>query len=83
MPTFRLLIVDDEPNMLRALERPLCGWSADPDVNWEIATADTVGAALGRLEQIPFDVALSDIRLGEEDGIELLREIKERWPTLK
>jgi len=80
MPTFRLLIVDDEPKMLRALERALSGWAADPSVEWELATVESTGDALAKLEQIPFQVVLSDIRLAGEDGVELLRQIKQRWP---
>ena len=80
MPSFRLLIVDDEPKMLRALERALAGWAADPSSEWELTTVESAAAALAKLEQIPFHVVLSDIRLIGEDGVELLRQIKQRWP---
>jgi len=80
MPILRLLIVDDEPKMLKALQRVLEGWSADPSAQWEIQTCESAAEALSKLESIPYQVVLSDIRIGSEDGVELLRQIKQSWP---
>jgi len=80
MPNLQLLIVDDEAKMLRALQRALAGWSGEESVQWEIATAESASEALARMETIPTDVVLSDIRLAGEDGVQLLQEIKQSWP---
>ena len=66
--------------MLRALERALAGWSKSTEVRWDLSTCETAEGALSKLEQIPFHVVLSDIRIGNEDGVELLRQIKENHP---
>lgn len=72
----RVLVVDDEPRMgqvvAAALERggyacEICGDGA---------------AALKALEHQPADVVVSDIRMPELDGLELLQRIHERWPEL-
>jgi DNA-binding NtrC family response regulator len=81
MLTLRLLIVDDEEKMLRALERALEGWSAHTGVEWEISCVSSAARALSKIGQIPQDVVLTDVRLGDEDGVELLREIKENQPA--
>jgi len=80
MPAFRLLIVDDESKMLRALERALEGWSASAEVQWEILTSESASDALAKMEHIPCQAVLSDIRIGEDDGVELLKQIREHWP---
>ncbi len=62
----RILVVDDEPNiraMLRvALESQGC----------EVAQAAGLGAARGLLKRESFDVAFVDVRLKQENGLELL-----------
>lgn len=65
--------------MLKALQRALEGWSGNPDVSWEILTVESASEALAKLEQIPCQVVLSDIRLAGEDGVELMREIRKNW----
>ncbi len=83
MTTLHLLIVDDEAKMLRALERALERWSAHPDVRWEIQLVESASEALDKIHKIPFDAVLSDIRIGDEDGVELLRRIKEQYPEIE
>ncbi len=67
----RLLIVDDEEDMLRLLKRSL---SADLDC--EIETASNAFQALALLEAGPFDVVLADIRMPGMDGMEFLERVQ-------
>lgn len=71
----RVLAVDDEPNILRALNRSLYG-----DV--ELVTAVGPEEGLRTLESdAAFDVVLSDMRMPGMDGVAFLQRVAERWPA--
>lgn len=74
--TRRILIVDDEVDLGRALVRVLCGAGFEP------VHCPDARDALRRLEQESFDVVLSDISMPALDGIHLLRRIRARDPDL-
>jgi DNA-binding NtrC family response regulator len=65
----RLLIVDDEPGVLHALQRALRLHYRD---KLNITTSDDPLAALGLMRERTFDIVLSDLRMPDTDGIELL-----------
>lgn len=68
-----VLIVDDDMHLGRALVRAL-------DANG--FRAEAVGgyeAALARLQERSHDVLLTDLRLGDRDGLELLQEVRDGW----
>ena len=67
----RLLIVDDEADMLTGLKRSLA--YDFPEV--EIFTAARVPEALALMRQEPVDVVLTDIRMPDMDGLELLQHL--------
>ena len=69
----RLLIVDDEEDMLKLLKRSL-----SVDLSCEIETASNAFQALALLEGGPFDVVLADIRMPGMGGMEVLKNIKEK-----
>jgi HD-like signal output (HDOD) protein/CheY-like chemotaxis protein len=72
----RFLFVDDEPpvlNLLQTLFR-----QAHPD--WESAFTDRGAKALLLMERQPFDVIVSDMRMPEMSGAELLEEVRDRYP---
>ncbi|MDN3576532.1 response regulator [Chitinimonas viridis] len=69
-----ILFVDDEANILSAMRRLFR--SAD----YEVATAGSGREALAYLEQHPVDMVVSDMRMPEQSGAELLCIVKERWP---
>jgi response regulator RpfG family c-di-GMP phosphodiesterase len=72
--TSRILCVDDEPNVLQALERQL-------RKQFEIVTAEGPVQGLEALEKSgPFAVILSDLRMPVMNGIEFLATAKERFP---
>ena len=61
-----ILCVDDEPNVLRSLERLLRGR------NVRVLTADGGAMAIDLLEREAVDVLVSDMRMPGMDGAELL-----------
>ncbi|MBL7032777.1 MAG: sigma-54-dependent Fis family transcriptional regulator [Candidatus Delongbacteria bacterium] len=73
----RVLIVDDEVHICEVISELL------EQENYETATAGNGVEALQVLEQGKFDVVISDVRMPEMDGIELLREIRARYPQIK
>lgn len=74
----RLLLVDDDPIVLRAIRRLLTGWRP----GWAIDIAESAEAAFLLLEGNAYDVAVTDLHMPVHDGIELLRRLKTEHPTL-
>jgi len=72
----RVLIVDDERNIRKTLAIYLQGLGCSVT---EAATADAALEALGRSA---FDLAFVDLRLGKEDGLELLPKLLAARPGL-
>lgn len=68
--TYRLLVVDDEPNLLRAVAACLYGQE------YEVVTARSAEQALVRMAQALPDVIISDIRMPGLDGYGLLRHLR-------
>lgn len=70
----RLLLVDDEPNILAALRRLL------RQDGYAIVAETDARAALQRLEHEDFDVIVSDQRMPDMTGVEFLRQAKTLRP---
>lgn len=66
LPASRILVVDDEANIRRSLERLL------RRQKYEVIQAESVAEAKNALMDQPIDLLLSDLRMPGEDGIELL-----------
>lgn len=66
----RVLVVDDEPSLLRGYARILRAGGHD------VETASSGGAALDRVRAATFDVVVSDIYMPGMDGIGLLKELR-------
>jgi DNA-binding NtrC family response regulator len=69
-----ILIVDDEPNVISALQRSLL------DEPYELQAAASGEAALQLTDSRRFKVIISDERMPGMDGAEFLSIIKERHP---
>ncbi|MEO8298854.1 MAG: HD domain-containing phosphohydrolase [Burkholderiales bacterium] len=69
-----VLCVDDEPNILSSLKRVLRAGG------YLVITAGDGPQALARLEQIPIDIVISDMRMPGMDGAALLEQVQQRWP---
>ncbi len=72
--THRILLVDDEPNVLAALERALI------DEPWEIFTAQSGEAGLEALAERSFTVIVSDERMPGMGGAEFLSRARALYP---
>lgn len=70
------LIVDDEPDILELLALTL------QRMGVESAAATTLQGALALLEQQPFDLCLTDMRLPDGSGLELVRQVVKQQPQL-
>lgn len=74
LPPPRLLLVDDEPNILTSLRRLLRA------EGYAIRTAEGGMQGLELLGQEPADVIVSDMRMPQMNGAEFLKQARERWP---
>lgn len=70
----RILFVDDEQNVLHAVERMLL------DEDYVIATASSGKEGLDFLEKNEVHVVVSDYRMPEMTGVEFLRIVARKWP---
>jgi len=66
----KLLIVDDEPELLDQLVKMLTGQ------RYDVATADDGEAALDKLFENPYDLVVLDIMLPKIDGLTVLKEMR-------
>ena len=71
-----ILIVDDE-----LLIRDLL-YDFFSEKNWIVSVSDSGSKALEILKTRRFDLALVDLKMPEIDGIELIKSIKARYPSL-
>lgn len=72
----RVLFVDDEPNVLQGLRRML--WPLRSE--WDMEFVDSGPKALEVMAQRPFDVVVTDMRMPDMDGAQLLGEVMRRYP---
>src|SRR5580704_19550612 len=70
----RMLIVDDEKNIRANLA------SFFQSLGHDAQTAESGRQARAMIEATPFDLVLTDFRMAEINGLELLAEIKKRRP---
>jgi DNA-binding NtrC family response regulator len=71
-----ILVVDDESEIREGLELLLSS------EGYQVATAGSGEAGLAKLEEQPYDLVLLDVSLPGRNGLELLREIRQRDPHL-
>ena len=70
----RILIVDDDDALRESLEMILAS------EGYRVVTACHGDAALTRIDEVPIDVVLCDVRMPGVDGFELLPQIARRLP---
>ena len=66
----RILVADDHDSLRRGLVRALT------DAGHEVEEAPNGTAAIERLHEGPFDVVLSDLKMGGSDGLDVLKTAK-------
>ncbi|MEJ2695245.1 MAG: response regulator [Candidatus Sulfobium sp.] len=70
----KLLVIDDE-----SIVRTSCKRVLSPE-GYEVRLAANAFDGIRMLEEEPFDLVLTDLKMPDMDGITVLRTIKERWP---
>ncbi|WP_321493791.1 sigma-54 dependent transcriptional regulator [uncultured Desulfobacter sp.] len=73
---FSLLFVDDEKNILSALTRAFF------DENYTLYQAGTADKALDLMSKTKINAAIIDLRMPGMSGLDLLKEIKSRYPSV-
>ena len=77
MPTRkRILFVDDNPVLVRAYASVL----QHEIESWEVRSATSGAQALDLMAGMPFDVVVTDLRMPQMSGIELLVKTRELYP---
>lgn len=73
----RVIFIDDEPNVLNALRRMLRGKRGE----WDMCFVQSGREALEKLAEENFDVMVSDIKMPEMSGDQLLEETRRLYPS--
>ena len=73
----RILVVDDDPGLLRLLTIRLRA------ENYEVEAVESGAQALAAASRFRPDLVVTDLRMDEMDGIGLLKELQNRYPGLK
>ena len=74
MSTGKILVVDDED-----IVRTSCSRTLSPE-GYDVRLAKNGAEGLKMASEERFDLVLTDLKMPDMDGIEVLRIIKEQWP---
>jgi len=75
----RVLVVDDEDDLTWSISKHL----AKDREKYELICVNSVKKALEVLSQLPVKLVISDIRMPEISGLELLSKVRNSYPTTK
>ncbi|MDH4136194.1 MAG: response regulator [Anaerolineae bacterium] len=75
----RILIVDDEKKVAFFLQESL----EDLGDNYEVVSAETAEAALQQIESQPFDLIITDLRMPDINGLELIQRVRAISPETR
>ncbi|MNO70704.1 Alginate biosynthesis transcriptional regulatory protein AlgB [compost metagenome] len=73
----RILLVDDEPAILRSFRYCL------EDQGYTVATASSAAQADALLQRQVFDLCFLDLRLGDDNGLDLLAQMRIQAPWMR
>lgn len=71
-----ILIIDDEKSI-----RDSTRFALEAEDHY-VEGVDSGDVALLRLKEDPFELAILDLRLGDQDGLEVLQDIRKRFPSV-
>jgi two-component system response regulator GlrR len=72
----RVILVDDDPGLLRLLTLRL------KSEGYDVAASESAAQAQTAIPRFQPDVVVTDLRMADVDGIGLLRELQRRYPAL-
>jgi CheY-like chemotaxis protein/Tfp pilus assembly protein PilZ len=72
----RILLVDDEPTFCAAFALEF------QNIGFHVVTAENGRRALEIIDEFQVDIIITDVRMPEMDGIELLRQVKSNKPEM-
>lgn len=72
---YRIMIVDDEPNILSSLMRAL-----RQESDWDVETYEVPDEALKRIQTANFELVISDYRMPAMSGVEFLSAVRKIQP---
>ncbi len=72
-----ILIVDDDVNILELLQRHLQSW------NYHVFKAISVKEAVTILRDTPIDLLITDLKMPEVDGFELIKFVSDHYPKMQ
>ena len=79
MDPVRIMLVDDHKMIREGIKTYL----AEDDSYQIVAEAENGVDCLKQLESIEIDLVLSDLNMPEMDGLELAKELKDKYPDIK
>jgi len=77
MAKLQVLVLDDEPIVGKLLRLALS------KTGCEVEAYEDPAAAFRRIDEKEFDVVVSDIVMGEIDGLQVLERVRQRFPRAK
>jgi len=75
--SLEILLLDDEPIVGRRLKPAL------NKIGCRVEVFENPKEALARIDQKEFDIVVTDIRMDEIDGIQILEHVQNKWPRTK
>ena len=76
MPTSKLLVVDDDPNLLELIRTRLNA------TNYDVVVADDVEEAVDATMRGKFDLSIVDLRIADQDGMTLMERLHSVNPEM-
>ena len=75
--TLEVLLLDDEPIVGRRLKPAL------DKIGCHVEVFENPKQAVARINEKEFDIVVTDIRMEEMDGIQVLEHVQAKWPRTK
>ncbi len=75
--TGKILVIDDEDIVRRSCSRTLS------PLGYEVRLTQSSLDGLRMIDEEKFDLVLTDIKMPDMDGIEVLKQVRDRFPEMK
>jgi len=75
--SLEVLLLDDEPIVGRRLKPAL------DKIGCQVEVFENPKEAVARIDEKEFDIVVTDIRMDEMDGIQVLEHVQAKWPRTK